>query len=228
MSDFLSRVAARAVGEAPVASPRPASRFEDAGAAADAALEVVGVEVAAAAAPRPPDTPLPVAVPGTPDALPEAGPVSGRTVPGQPERAAHSTRLPGEPDGPAAPIVSRKRDDRGLEVASAVPHERDPLPAAPAPVVVAPAAAHPLPAPAAVAVAVPAAPVVPEAARAADVRLAAVSAADVEEPAVRVHIGRLEVRANLQQAPPQRPPRDDARPQELSLADYLRGRRETA
>jgi hypothetical protein len=44
---------------------------------------------------------------------------------------------------------------------------------------------------------------------------------------VRVHIGRLEVRANLQQTPPQRPRRTDPRPQELSLGDYLRGSRDT-
>jgi hypothetical protein len=46
-------------------------------------------------------------------------------------------------------------------------------------------------------------------------------------PSVRVHIGRLEVRANVQQAPPQpQPPRRaEPRAQELSLSDYLRGKR---
>jgi hypothetical protein len=47
-----------------------------------------------------------------------------------------------------------------------------------------------------------------------------------EEPAVRVHIGRLEVRANLQHPPPEQPRREAPRGEELSLADYLRGKRE--
>jgi hypothetical protein len=42
---------------------------------------------------------------------------------------------------------------------------------------------------------------------------------------VRVHIGRLEVRANLEQPQPQRPRRESERPQGLTLSDYLRGRR---
>jgi hypothetical protein len=46
-----------------------------------------------------------------------------------------------------------------------------------------------------------------------------------DEPAVRVHIGRLEVRANLEQTPPQPRRREPDRPEEgPSLADYLRGR----
>jgi hypothetical protein len=44
------------------------------------------------------------------------------------------------------------------------------------------------------------------------------------EPPVRVHIGRLEVRANLEQPQRQRPRREPERPQGLTLSDYLRGR----
>jgi hypothetical protein len=47
-------------------------------------------------------------------------------------------------------------------------------------------------------------------------------------PAVRVHIGRLEVRASLEQAPPPRPGRATPRRDELALGDYLRGRREAS
>jgi hypothetical protein len=52
------------------------------------------------------------------------------------------------------------------------------------------------------------------------------AAAAPEAPAVRVHIGRLEVRANLQAAPPAppaaRPPRHDG----VALSAYLRGKRD--
>jgi hypothetical protein len=53
---------------------------------------------------------------------------------------------------------------------------------------------------------------------------AAIAVSRGEEPAVRVHIGRLEVRANLQAAPPpDRRPREHAIPAGPSLSDYLRG-----
>jgi hypothetical protein len=54
---------------------------------------------------------------------------------------------------------------------------------------------------------------------------AAVPSRLTEPPAVLVHIGRLEVRANLHEAPPQRPRRTETHPPGPSLADYLRGRR---
>jgi hypothetical protein len=49
-----------------------------------------------------------------------------------------------------------------------------------------------------------------------------------DAPAVRVHIGRLEVRANLQPAAPAAPQAPDLEPrrQELALSAYLRGERE--
>jgi hypothetical protein len=47
----------------------------------------------------------------------------------------------------------------------------------------------------------------------------------MEREPVRVHIGRLEVRANLQEASQPRPLPEPSEPEELSLSDYLRGRR---
>jgi hypothetical protein len=46
---------------------------------------------------------------------------------------------------------------------------------------------------------------------------------------VRIHIGRLEVRAALEETPPARPPspRRDTETTTLSLSDYLRGERAT-
>jgi hypothetical protein len=55
---------------------------------------------------------------------------------------------------------------------------------------------------------------------------AVVVAAREEPPPVRVHIGRLEVRANLQEAPRPAPVPQAAELEGLSLSDYLRGRRE--
>jgi hypothetical protein len=54
---------------------------------------------------------------------------------------------------------------------------------------------------------------------------AAPTAAAAERRPVRVHIGRLEVRAALQETPMPQPARERPRPPELSLGDYLRGRR---
>jgi len=46
-----------------------------------------------------------------------------------------------------------------------------------------------------------------------------------DEPPVRVHIGRLEVRANLEQ-PARRPERREPQKQQgTTLSDYLRGKR---
>jgi hypothetical protein len=71
---------------------------------------------------------------------------------------------------------------------------------------------------------VPASPSAPFEAPRATREAAAVARA--EPPPVRVHIGRLEVRANVEEPRAQPPRRESARPVELSLADYLRGTRE--
>ena len=69
--------------------------------------------------------------------------------------------------------------------------------------------------------------------RAAPVRteLQAAAAAEprpssTQPPPVRVHIGRLEVRAKVQEPPRPQVLREEPREQGLSLADYLRGGRD--
>ncbi len=79
-------------------------------------------------------------------------------------------------------------------------------------------------------VAVPAAPVAaaPVVRHVAETRLErvrSVATVAADEPPVRVHIGRLEVRANLEQPAPKPARREPARQEGVSLADYLRGRR---
>jgi hypothetical protein len=51
-------------------------------------------------------------------------------------------------------------------------------------------------------------------------------AASTQPPPVRVHIGRLEVRATVQGPPRPQPHRAEPREPGLSLSDYLRGRRD--
>jgi len=207
MSDFVSRVAARAVGRAAVARPRLPALFEPGG--AGAGLEVVEEVVA----PRPRTLVRPAEFSPQPSASPAAGPkppVSRRSRAAEapaptaaPERPSPAVR---RDDNPAATRQrSESRDDTIVEQLTAVED---------ATVLVAAAA------PAATVAAGPAAPakqaVLPEA---QPPRSAATS------PPVRVHIGRLEVRANLQEPPRPQRPAERPRSQELSLGDYLRGRR---
>jgi hypothetical protein len=110
------------------------------------------------------------------------------------------------------------------EAVPAVPRA-EPPPAPPAA-----AASNPEPAPPHVTVvAVPASPALPMLVPVPKATAAAPADAVPEElQPVRVHIGRLEVRASLEeQARPRREPEE--RPAAgLALADYLRGERETA
>jgi hypothetical protein len=95
-----------------------------------------------------------------------------------------------------------------LESLEPVPHASSPFPTAPATArQVAPLAR--------------ATPVVPTSVTAA---AATARAAPDDQPTVRVHIGRLEVRANLEQPAPKPQRRQEPRTPELSLSDYLRGR----
>ena len=80
--------------------------------------------------------------------------------------------------------------------------------------------------PAPVAAAAPLAQALPAAAARGAAPPPAPAAAREEGPPVRVHIGRLEVRANVQPPPAERPRREAPRDDGLSLADYLRGKRE--
>ena len=209
MSDFVSRVAARAVGRAAVARPRLQALFEPAGPVAG--LELVEETVAPRAHANAQSAPAVAGKPPPPPRDREAPPpvTPPRPVPG---RAPHEpgvrrdTVVVGDPangDAAAEQVVEIVAAERAPVTAAAAS-----LSAATVPPVVTPAALA-----AAVARAAPAEPP------------AAAFPAPTESAHVRVHIGRLEVRANLSEPrPPQRPP-GRARPEELSLGDYLRGRR---
>ncbi len=228
MSDFLSRVAARAVGEAPVARPRLPALFERPE-AAEVSLEVVDEEVIAPAASAPALSDAPAEVRGAVSAstLDESDPRRTQDVLPPPPLAAEPPVVDAAPEQPqvvrrtrpesvtppALPIIDAERDERAREGGFDLATDSEPAGASEAAVRTAPA------------VGVPATPAVPKAAPAAAAAEIVARPRD-EQPAVRVHIGRLEVRANLQPAPAQPPRREDARSEGLSLADYLRGKRE--
>jgi hypothetical protein len=212
VTDFLGRLAARAVGVGTAARPRLAGLFEPAAAAGDATLEVVDEEVVAPGpAPQARETP--------------AAKGNGRRAapPAQAQRAQLAP--PANPaEVPAAPRPSPRPDSVAQSnYGPAPPPGISPRAAEPEPVTV-PRSERSLPAPVDVA---PLAQALPAAgAREAAALPAAAAPPRREEPPVRVHIGRLEVRANIQPPPPERPRREPPRPEGLSLADYLRGQRE--
>jgi hypothetical protein len=225
MSDFISRMAARAVGVAPAAQPRAASPF--AGEPQGELVEFVDEAVAARTTPTH-DVPSTVATPSTaaaspgPDGPPSRAPSLPEPAPGRPAPGEGRTAAPTS----AAPAHSAQPADTPAPVAQAVP-PRDQADLVRADEV--PAAAEP---PAStelvrVATAVPAArsaPATPAPAAQAT-RQASSPAAETARP-VRVHIGRLEVRASLHREPASAAPPRAARAREepaLSLADYLRG-----
>jgi hypothetical protein len=206
VSDFLGRMAARAVGQATVAQPRVRALFAELEpASAESRLEVVKTEAPTAAA-------VPNGVPETPRTESPA-----RTSSPQSEVAA--ARVRSQPRSSIANLAEpvagsdalRRSDDPPArleaEIADAAPIDAEIGRQTPAEAVT---AALPI-------LAVPASPAPPE----------AVSVAREEPPrVVRVHIGRLEVRANVQEPRSPAAHRESPRQQELSLADYLRGRRE--
>jgi len=210
VSDFVSRMAARLVGDAVVAQPRLRGLFDADDPAAG--LDVVDEEVVARSSREAAAAVLPAAVP--PTALPAASPRPGSETPTPPSPSAAVPRVE------ARPTAAPPEDVRGPATATTVPHA-EPSPAPPSV-----AESEPEPAPPHVTVvAVPASPVLPAPEAAAPMP----AATEPEElQPVRVHIGRLEVRASLaEQARPRREP--EQRPAAgLSLADYLRGERETA
>ena len=222
MSDLFSRLAARAVGVAPLAAPRPTTPFER---EPQGELHELVVEV-----PARPRAPAPGA-----DASPPPPARAGE--PSADERSrdeAAAAQPPGEPVAEAEAVsepvaLERRADPRGAPPTPAP----DGLEAGLETVVLASAASSEGPppvhgedvdvsaarAPAAVAA-------MPSSARAAAARSPAPAGearqAAPEAPVVRVHIGRLEVRANLQEPP--RQPASQREPLEpaLSLSDYLR------
>jgi hypothetical protein len=194
VSDFLSRLAARAVADPPRTPP-----------------SVPSTPAAVTFASR--AEPAATMEPHVARAVPSAPAV--RSEP--PEFHADAERAP-ELTERAASIEPREEVVKTHVAAEAlrplsVGDPREDVPAAPA-------------VPVAVAVPVPAAPIVRRVVGSRFERthtVATVVAAD--EPPVRVHIGRLEVRANLEQPPPKPARRQPERPQGQALSDYLRGRR---
>ena len=205
MSDFFSRLAARSVGDA--SNVRPSG----------------GLGVSAA----------PTAAPAVPAAAP---PPVVRATPAAPEVRATLPEAPLEHPVPDEPIAAS--DPPPVERAEAVPSATPPVPEQePEPV---PARTREFLAPAAQAesrssaasVVVPAipvaaaAPVVRHVAETRLQRVHSVAIAAADEPPVRVHIGRLEVRANLEQPSPKPKSRQErAAAEGLSLSEYLRGRK---
>jgi len=193
MSDFLSRLAARAVADAPRASRSEPS--------VPAAVAIAGpVEPRAAKeAPVARATPSAPAVRSEPPEVqvePQSAPEVGERAVSNPAREVVVEKIvtaeaapplsavePREPDGQAAPTIP---------VATAVP--------------------------------VRAAPIVRRVVESRLERTHTLSTIAAGEPPVRVHIGRLEVRANLEQPAPKPARREPERPQGPTLSDYLRGR----
>lgn len=193
MSDFLGRIAARAVGAPALAQPRMTEPLAGAG----SELEILDEESV---------LPRPAAPAAAEPAAPAAAPAAVSRAPLRPAVA---------PTGPAAELPRQERLLPALEPVSADTAETGPdaPPAEPGA-----AAAAPI---------VRASPAVPALAAAASVPSSrtAVATTREEERSVRVHIGRLEVRANLEQPAPKPRRREPERSQGPTLSDYLRGRR---
>lgn len=209
MSNFVSRVAARAVGRAAVARPRLPALFEPSAAAAG--LEVV--EEVVVRRPGPVVPPATAAPSPRPHASPPASgdlPTHRRARPAEaPARTTGARKRPSSAvrrDG--TPAVTRPRDESSREaiVERMVAEDATVLAAAAAPAGTVAAAPAALPTQPAL--------LEPQPPRSAPA-----------SPPVHVHIGRLEVRANLQEPPRPQRAAEPPRPQELSLGDYLHGRR---
>jgi hypothetical protein len=195
VSDFLSRLAARAVREPPRASPSLPSATEAA---------AVSRGVAPAPAKEPPVAQATPAAPAVRSEAPESrfesehAPLERPPTRTPPARMVERSAVPAAASQPP-PAAAEPREPEVTQTPS-VPV------AAAAPVV--------------------AAPIVRRVVESRVERLHTVSTTvAADEPPVRVHIGRLEVRANLEQpaAGPER--REPQRQQGPTLSDYLRGRR---
>jgi hypothetical protein len=221
VSGFLGRLAARAVGESAAARPRVPSPFPLAG---DAEIVETTEEVAGD---PPPARPAPPArfVQRPPQRVGSTQPPGTRAVAPQPAGTRGRSTAPVQPGArPVDPAAQQQQPQHLVPEAPAL--EADPGPRGPAGeagetrllrrhereiVTARPASATPPPA---------AGPLAPARAPAEQARAG--------QPPVRVHIGRLEVRASLPEAPREPVSREQPPASALSLADYLRGRREAA
>ncbi|MEP6898106.1 MAG: hypothetical protein ABI870_06210 [Rhodanobacter sp.] len=235
MSDFLDRLAARAIGNEPMLVPRLPSWFEslqradlmprpedlesrpphgtgdpDVSAANSSAWNDAGLMPASLRQVSVPASPIDVKrTAATP--MPQSAAVSVSTSRTMDVRSAASPNGPRPPD-PSTPTAVQPRQTRGLtdrhSDAMPAPHSTGALP--------------PLDAPVMPVFRAPDGSISPS--RAADPRRSAGLSVDlhgsVGEPVVHVSIGRLEVRAAATTAPPRR--RES--PQSNSLDDYLRQR----
>ena len=213
MSDFLSRIAARAVGEAPRARPRLPGPLERSGSetGSDVGLEVVDEHVVATASSPTPAAAAPRSA--TPARDRELAPPSALGGLGG-ANLVHHTEVPSAHE--------EARVEASEPATRAMPSARSPeIVAVQSEVDVSP----PVPVVAVAPTVVPATPL-PRAGPTPAAPTAAVMVERDDAAVVRVHIGRLDVRANLQEAPKRPPRRAETRPEGLSLSDYLRGRRE--
>ena len=209
MSDLIGRIAARAVGAPALAQPQVAAPLVGEG-----GLDVVEEEVAVPNATPVPAAEAPAAVP-VPAAA--AAPRASNPAPDIAAERLTTLEVPpaAAPPGPAAEELPRhERHLSAPQRASVDPTEVElGVPAAE-------------PRAAATAVPVPARPAAPVVI-APPPTAATVTTAREKPPPVRVHIGRLEVRASLQEQPRPAPvlQPQPAEPEGLSLSDYLRGER---
>ncbi|MEO5577207.1 MAG: hypothetical protein ABIR67_15250 [Gaiellaceae bacterium] len=227
MTDFIARMAARAVGEAPVAQPRLPALFEDPGSDSTSALAVAEDEVVAPA-PRsaPGESGRPVRMPlfeptATYGPVVDGSAVAANPVRLPPRRQARSVAQPApEPRRAAKPQTPVL--DASVDVGGEVGEQPQPTVANPVEGLI--EVLDP-PNPAVAAAAASPAPAAPAILTAAAIRSSR-SAPAPDQPTVHIRIGRLEVRANLHDEAPARPQqREPAGEDALSLSDYLRGER---
>lgn len=247
MRDFLARLAERAIGETPLARPRPPARFEgDDPATDEPELDVVDERSRAVGAPPTGIPPAFVEKRLAEQRSPEASPpplrrtaeAHGGRAAGRPRSARRASpvdrgAVAGDEGGPAlAPRAHASASSievsgrRRADPAGPMPIAQSPPGPPVSPV---PRAAETRAAPAVRAVTPPAA-VAPRRSIPAHAGRLDRPVHGEQGPAVRIHIGRLEVRAAIDE--PSSPLRShgEERTSEdsdgLSLADYLRGERD--
>ena len=231
MSDYLARVAARALGQADVALPRLPSLFEPL--AADVALPDGAARQSASpssvASPAPQREDRADAVPiHEPPVLEPAAERSRMPAAGDLDAPNRPTQRPRESSQPAAmPARPSAAPPRGTPIVTmAAGHGNQPQ-AAVARTMARPAGALSL-APAATGAAPAPIVVTPQVAAVPEITRPEVAREPIapSPPIVRVTIGRVEVRARMPAAPPAPAPAPRRREPTLSLTDYLKQRDE--